>query len=259
MTKKELRDKIKRLKNLKQYKNLSDEELEKIAIEKLRQEKEDNSIYEEDEKEKAEKRLEEYKAKYHIEDFGEIEELKHLVYLEILHERTQRKIAEIYKLGDIKEINSLTKTLLDIENNISSLRKNLGILEEKKDDSAYEYVQKLKKKFKRWLEEEQASRHIICPHCSKQILLKIRTDAWEARKHPFFKDRILYNEHLLRLYLAGIISAEDIGLIFGITKEPDYINWLIEKWVSRPDYERLKKEAYELRKKKLKEIRKPKK
>jgi len=31
-------------------------------------------------------------------------------------------------------------------------------------------------------------------------MLKIRTEAWEAQKHPFFKDRILANKHLVKLY-----------------------------------------------------------
>lgn len=586
---KELKQKIKRLKNLKQYKNLSDKELEKIALEQLekeRKKKEQSLVYTEEEQEIAEQKLKKYQEIYHIETFGEIEQLKQLVYFEVLAERIQRNLNEKREYLDPKEISSLTKTLLEIENNILNMRKSLGILEEKKEDSAFEYVQKLKKKFKRWSEENQATRHLTCiakgskvlmsdfttkniedikigdeiigvvkiekvglklvkqkvkafyykgkkevvkvktskgkeivctpdhlifafvrskntratnmdyypaenclrrklktfnyinniedyykgaivgliesdgykykpkdknnphwdfeiqyiiwqshlkeasavewlldyfkigytkkfekkgwglgaykytirrkhsafineiysnlfknrdiaigflagfilgdghvdkgglihivqknkidmlkqvfeflklsytecnnnfgngiktfslrrqipliipnsrksekfmrilfskgfhftddkivsvellseqevydittetgnfivegfivhncPHCSKQILLRIRTEVWEAQKHPYFKDRILYNEHLLRLYLAGILSAEDIGEILGITKEKDYLEWLIEKWITRPELKRLKEEAKELRKKKIEEIK----
>ena len=255
---KALRQKIRKLKNLKQYKDLPDEELEKIALEQLRKEekkKEQSLVYTEDEQEIAEQKLKKYQEIYHIEAFGEIEQLKQLVYFEILAERIQRNLNEKREFLDPKEISSLTKTLLEIENNILNIRKSLGILEEKREDSAFEYVQKLKKKFKQWCNESQATRHLICPHCSQQILLKIRTEAWEAQKHPYFKDRILYNEHLLRLYLAGILSSEDIGEILGITKEKDYLEWLMEKWMTRPELKRLKEEAKELRKKKLKEIK----
>ena len=46
---------------------------------------------------------------------------------------------------------------------------------------------------------------------SEMVMLKIRTEAWEAQKHPFFKDRVLYNKHLVKLYQSGIISKEDVS------------------------------------------------
>jgi DNA-directed RNA polymerase subunit RPC12/RpoP len=85
----------------------------------------------------------------------------------------------------------------------------------------------IKPKFRRWLDENQASRYIVCPHCSKSILLKIRTEAWEAQKHPFFRDRILGNAHLIELYKQNKLTKEDLAKIFETS--PDYVVWLVEK------------------------------
>jgi len=62
-------------------------------------------------------------------------------------------------------------------------------------------------------------------------MLKIRTEAWEALKHPFFKDRILANKHLWKCYKEGKITKEDVAEILGCS--PDYIEWL-EKHLYKP-------------------------
>jgi hypothetical protein len=67
-----------------------------------------------------------------------------------------------------------------------------------------------------------------CPFCGKMIMLKIRTDAWEAQKHPMFHDRILGNSHLIKLYKEGRLTKEDLASIFETS--PDYVSWLISKW-----------------------------
>ncbi len=243
---KKLLNKINQLRNLRQYKNLSDEKLEQIALQKLAEEEQPKIEEIDDLDAEIERRIEEYKKVHHIETLAEIEQLKKLIYFEIHHERLQKMLSHFTETGNVQQLNYLTKTLVDVTNTITNLKKELGLLEEKKGESVYEYIQKLKKKFRLWMNENQASRHIICPHCSRQIILKIRTDCWEARKHPFFKDRIYYNEHLLRLYLAGKISKEDVAKVLNVSN--DYVDWLFEKWVSRPDFERLKEEAEQLKK-----------
>jgi len=57
--------------------------------------------------------------------------------------------------------------------------------------------------------------------------LKIRTDAWEAQNHPFFKDRVLANKHLLKMYLDKKISRKDVALVLDCSS--DYIDWMIKK------------------------------
>jgi hypothetical protein len=83
------------------------------------------------------------------------------------------------------------------------------------------------KKYKIWRSENQGSRTLVCPHCGKMTLLKIRMEAWEAQKHAFFKDRILANPHLMEMYKNGKISKHDVAKVLHTSL--DYIDWLIKK------------------------------
>jgi DNA-directed RNA polymerase subunit RPC12/RpoP len=80
---------------------------------------------------------------------------------------------------------------------------------------------------KKWREENQGSRSLQCPHCGKMVLLKIRTDIWESLKHPFFKDKILANTHLMEMYRIGKISKHDVAKVLGTSV--DYVAWLVKK------------------------------
>ena len=69
-------------------------------------------------------------------------------------------------------------------------------------------------------------------------LLKIRTDQYDAEKHPFFEDRILCNEHLMKLYAEKTITAEDVAKV--LESSVDYVNpWLVERWKNNPKYEKI--------------------
>ena len=59
-------------------------------------------------------------------------------------------------------------------------------------------------------------------------MLRIKTDAWEAQKHKMFRDRILCNDHLVKLFMQKKISDDDVSKILGVSKE--YVLWLISKW-----------------------------
>lgn len=70
---------------------------------------------------------------------------------------------------------------------------------------------------------------MLCPHCGQMCLLKIRTDKYDTIAHPFFKDRILCNLHLIKLYKSGKITQNDVSQILGCSD--DYVTWLCEKWL----------------------------
>jgi len=186
------------------------------------------------------KQFNEYKKKYHIETPSDLQLLEELVFREALQERYKRKIGKLAK--DVnkknkesgkKEIQTeiVPKFLLNSLNQnleqILILREKLGLFEEKKGKDPFKYIQILRKKFTKWREENQGSRTLVCPHCSKMIMLKIKTEAWEALKHPFFKDRVLANEYLWELYKEGKITKEDIAKVLHVPT--DYIDWLEEK------------------------------
>jgi len=182
----------------------------------------------------AKKRFDNYRERYHIDNLSDLQLLEELVFAESLQERTKLKIG---KLGKNKETNepevtpvNLQKLLSDNLEIILILKEKLGLFEIKKDDDAYKKFKILDKKFKKWLKENQGSRTFPCPHCSKIIMLKIKTDSWDTLKHPFFKDKILTNEHLWDMYKEGKITKLDLAksLLGKQVESTDYIDWLEE-------------------------------
>jgi len=182
-----------------------------------------------DEQKKAEELATKYFNDYVFEFTSEKNTLKQLIFLEIINYRLQKSLNEFYKDAGAgappQMLESLHKNLMQI----IELKKILGLAKsDKKEQDGSNPMELLKKKFKVWRQNNQAGRTIVCPHCSKMVLLKIRTDAWEAQKHPYFKDRLLGNEHLVALYKAKIITKEDVAKILGTS--PDYTTWLTTKW-----------------------------
>ena len=187
------------------------------------------------EKNTAEKLFNEYRERYSLEKLSDLSILQELVFWETINERYKAKV-EILGKGKTKgheEVipDYILKTLDSNLTRILAIKEKLGLFEEKKDsESGFKYIEVLKKKFKKWCDENQGSRTLICPFCSKMIMLKIRTKAWEAQKHPIFRDKILCNEHLVKLFKEGKITEEDCAKILGTSK--DYMKWLVSKWYS---------------------------
>jgi len=190
------------------------------------------------EKRWANNRFKDYRQKYHIDSLSDLQLLSELVFFEALQLRYRKSIEQfsnsITTSDNPKIPQSALKALNDNLNQIIVLKKELGLIrEDKTGDDPFTYIQTLKKKFAKWRENNQGSRTIKCSHCSKMILLKIKTDIWEAQKHPYFKDQVLYSEHLVKLFQEKKITEDDIAKILGCSKF--YTKWLIEKWHSVPD------------------------
>jgi DNA-directed RNA polymerase subunit RPC12/RpoP len=180
----------------------------------------------------AERSFHDYIQHYHIDKFSDFLLLEELVKREVLQQRYYNKLGIIAGNRDETK-NEIPKHMLNSLNenleHILILKEKLGLFEEKKGiDDAFQYVQILKKKFQKWMEENQGSRTLVCPHCSQMILLKIKTTSWDASKHPFFRDRLLCNEHLWKLYKEGKITKIDVANILGTAT--DYVDWLDEKF-----------------------------
>lgn len=192
------------------------------------------------EKVKAKKAFDEYCARYHIEAYSDYQMLEELIYREVLQGRLRDK-ADAIEAKNEKEKKeekvprNLVETMNENFNQIMSIKEKLGMFENKQGKDGFDYIQKLKEKFKKWCEENQGSRSLVCPHCSKMILLKIRTEAWEAQKHPFFKDKLLANRKLWQLYKEGKITKQDIAEILGCSDR--YVDWLEKKIFQAPAQE----------------------
>lgn len=228
----------KRLKQLDGYKNSTPSELREAALDMLRfkdteAEMEITQLFKlREEKTVAQQLLKKYLKDYTIETISDRNTLKNLIYLEVLNFRLQERLNDIH-YETKSSPKDIVKTIHENIQEISELKEKLGITRQKeqqlhqnKDPLAY--INLLIKKRKKWLEENQASRYMSCPHCGKSVLLKIKMDVWETQKHPFFKDRILGNDHLVELYRQGKLSKKDLALIFETSE--DYIDWLVTKW-----------------------------
>jgi len=241
-----MEDKLQRLFNrqrqLPQYKQLSDEELKELIRDKV-----DGSDYldvgamfeDKDEKKQAKTLIKKYLQDYTLESVSDKNTLRQLVFLEVFNNRLQKELNVFHKEGQsapYKIVESLHNNLREI----SLLKDKLGLSRDKDtatQSDAYQAFELLKKKLLKWGEENQASRTLSCPHCGKMILLKIRTDRWEAQKHPFFRDKLLFSKHLISLYKLGTLSLRDVAKILETSE--DYVQWLVEKWKTNPEYNSL--------------------
>lgn len=171
-----------------------------------------------------------YLSDFSIETISDRNTLVQMIYLEIIQGRIQKMINDTYAKSSIvplQMLDSLHKNLAQL----TETKEKLGISKKKLDGdkkSAVEMIELLKKKFKKYREQNQLSRNMVCPHCGQMCLLKIKTSQYDVIKHPFFQDRILCNKHLVKLYKSGKITNEDVCEILGCSS--DYVEWLVNKW-----------------------------
>jgi DNA-directed RNA polymerase subunit RPC12/RpoP len=235
-----LRVKANQLKNLSGNKNRTEAELKEIVQKKnLLKELEVHKLFTDKKEQKLAKDLaDKYLIEFTPRTVSDKNNLKAVIYLEVLQYRLQAVMNELTAEGataiPLNLVDSIHKNLKELSAN----KEKLGLIgkdKEQADNDGFRILQNLKEKFKVWGENNQGSRTLVCPCCGEMILLKIRMDKWIPQKHPFFKDRFLANKHLIRLYLQQKLSKEDIASVLG--SSPDYIEWLVETlWMTDPEY-----------------------
>jgi len=259
-----VQDAFNKLRPLVQYRDMPEAELWNIAKQKTRED--EINVAEmfdvAEEKKRAKLLLRLYLQQNMFENVSEQNILKDIIYLEISQERLKKRLnilysqkrkndkgTEFYSTFDTEAIN---KTLTAMQNNVEKIikfKENIGLIKAG-ETSGYDSFKHLIERHKKHGKENQGSRTLampaICPKCShawsNMILLRIRTDIWEAQKHPFFKDRILTNKHLMKLYIEKKLTADDVAAVLECS--PDYVqNWLIDKWKTNPEYEEISKEV----------------
>ena len=232
---KRINTRILRLKNLNP--TWTDEQLRNRALEieadkeKLKEVDVEELFSNQDEQTHGNDLIKKYLTDYSIETTSDRNLLGQLVYFEVLHSRLQK---DLNKETDLDNKQIIIELLHKNIKEISNLKDKLGISRNKAQESkkdGFTYLQMIMRKYKKWLSENQASRYMVCPHCGLSILLKISMKAWEASKHPWFKDRVLGNPHLVKLYMEKKLTREDLAKIFGTSS--DYTDWLTEKYQTK--------------------------
>jgi len=221
---------LNKLRNLQQYKNAPEETLRKVAFNNVIEDKiAIGELFQNSgEKANAKRLIKKYLHDFTPETVSDINTLRSIVYLEILNLRLQDylNVSQEKKEIDLKVVEAIHKN----QTQLLVLKDSLGITKLKQADSAQTVSQKIsimRKQFEIWEENNQASRNCTCPYCGQMFLLHIRMEHWEAQRHPYFKDRILYNKPLIELYLANKITKEKLAEILECA--PDYIEWVLQK------------------------------
>lgn len=211
-----------RYRNLTQYVSLSDEELlkkvkEKIALDKYDSDLNINDLFPDVKDRKLAKALRnKYLDQNTIENISEKQDLKQVIFYEIMAKKYQEEIAKQQSEGAVIPSKGLMEGLQKITLEISRLKSCLGLdKKEEQESDALKAIQLLKKRFLNYVQRNQGSFTKICPSCSKPILFMFRTENYDAKKHPFFDDeRMLTNKTLLRLLDEQKITKQDLADIF---------------------------------------------
>jgi hypothetical protein len=190
-------------------------------------------------------KFEEYTSIYHITQFSDLQLLEDLVFYEIASERMkvniedkkseQEKKNKTLPEKDQKEYSIPTYIHTALNSNLEQiliLKEKLGLLTAREGDDGFKYIQQLEEKFKNWCQENQ-DRTFACPHCSKMILLYMKSEYWETLKHPFFESKVLANKKLWQMFKENKITKQDVAEVLGCSEK--FIDWLEVKIYQRPE------------------------
>jgi len=215
----------------KKFKDFTSDQIRQRAIDSLNKTNMDidiTSLFNQKKEQKdAQMLFQKYMSDYTIESISDKNTLREVIYLEIVQQRLQAKMNEYYDKDSKAVPMQLMDTIHKNSKAILELKNNLGLNRAKTVKSGKDAFQHLIKRIQKWRSENTASRNFVCPCCGKMVLLKIKTDCYDAQGHPFFKDRTLYNKHLLKMYWDKRITKQDVAKVLECST--DYVNWVLEK------------------------------
>lgn len=238
-----LEKRIEQLGKLKQYKNLSKEDLEKVAKERIEKENIEeafDNIKSSVERKKAIALTEKYLDGHLIEDSGDLDTLHRLVYLEILADRIKDFIETESKEKDGAIPMKMVSQLMELETQIVATKKTIGLCKKEEQEqvsNATEIVENLKSRFKKWINQadNRSNYTVRCvnPECGKTFLIRRRLDKDkdEVIEHPWFiEGGVLFNKELFRCFLSKKpLTDENMKKILNVSG--DYLEWIMKKYL----------------------------
>lgn len=182
-----------------------------------------------DEQRLAQVLLDRYLKDFDLETVSDRNTIQEVIYYEVLQSRIQEKINDLYA-NNVKAIPyDIVAIMHKNSETIIKLKSTLGLNKANKDKLVgYDAYDHLLKRHRKWLSENQAGRTIKCPACEQFVLLKMRTEAWEAQKHPFFRDNTVYNSHLMA-HLGKTVFIDEQFVANVLETSKDYASWMIQK------------------------------
>lgn len=145
---KDLSSIIKKLKNLPQYKNKSEEELDVIARARLAKDSIIDSLAfcKEDEKEFASELLENYLSESSITSFSDKQLLSQLIDIEVLMARIKKELKNEYDKANPSIPLHMSEELRELTEQSYTLKERLGLTKDKESQNVMEEWEKLKAK-----------------------------------------------------------------------------------------------------------------
>jgi hypothetical protein len=227
---------IKKLRNLPQYKNMGEEELSKIAEERLEKEDILNSLTFclPEEKDLAQAKLEEYLKQGQIETPSDKSTLMLLIDNEISIERLKKIMNKSYDKENPFIPAELTRQHNDLVEQNLTLKDRLGLnKKEGEENSAVQIIEDLKLRFQKWINmpENRSNYTLQCPKCQELILIRRKLDKAldEIKIHPFFiEGGILFNKEIFRDLKDKKITNDQAARYLACSV--DYIQWIQDNY-----------------------------
>lgn len=211
---------LKKYRNMKQYKDFSDEELEQIIQKKLNEEELLTAFIglNTNEKQKAIKLFDQYISEHSFESLAEKSTLINLVYLETLNDRIK---IFIEKEGNEKQGAipvKMMEQLVENTNQIMSLKEKLSMMKDKNSETGEELFNELKEKCLKYYEEHAAEFQTKCPYCNEIFSNILPPDKLNSTPSSWFKNTTLYNYGVFDAYHKKEITIDRAAQILGVHK-----------------------------------------
>jgi len=220
-----------RLRNLPQYHDKTDEELEKIIREKNEQDEMLSSLSFclDSEKPLAKKLLENYLTEASFENFSERQTLGQLIDQELLSRRLKESLKTLYDSANPSIPLQMVEQLDAVIDRIESLKQKLGLLKKDEKNDTSKVISDLTERFHKWINkpENRSNYEFQCPKCEEIFLIRRRLDkiSDEVREHPWFiAGGILFNRAIFEDMELGKISEDQVARYTNTTL--DYIHWI---------------------------------
>lgn len=229
------RDKvIQKYKNMKQFKDLPDNELEQLVDKKIQEEELLTAFIglNDTEKIKAIQLYNQYVTEHSFESLAEKSTLINLVYLEILNDRVKLFIEQEGKEKKGAIPIKMTEQLVANSTQVMDLKEKLGMMKNKENESALDLINELKEKALNYYETHAGETYVKCPECQNLFRLLMKIDGLEPAKATFFRGTTLYNQKLMELYHYKKVTLEEMAEIFGVNHK--YITFIYENIYLKP-------------------------
>jgi|SRR3989304_118170 len=209
---------IARISNLKNFKELSQEQLEYIAQKNLiiRDFKNTPIFDNQEEQHLAEEKFHNYIEANELESSSDIDTLKSLVYNEVFEVRIQKELNKLYKEQKYPP-EKLTNQLVDVQNQKSDLKVKLGIDKAEDDKDEFSAYQLLQKRVEKHINDNRGDYTLglgwTCEKCGHKewetFLLYLKVKDYDIIKHPWFCGRYLFNYEIVTDVKKKKLSPED--------------------------------------------------